>query len=612
MSHLFGWIGRPEAAYDIGAACARVSSDSTPGTSHVRVLSGPGWALCTSQTASNATMAHDGNVAATIVGDVRWRDESLAAISRRSGMAATVAEGYRRHGPAVLERMLGSFAVAVLDTTARAAVVAIDRMGIQTLCYAEADGCLVFGSTADLVTAHPGISTQVSPQAIYNYLYCHMVPSPGTIYTGVSKLLPAQCLDWRTGHSNTRFWWSLRYNDGHLDYDEGAAEFRRLLRNAVREHLQDARSAGAFLSGGTDSSTVAGLISELAAPADTYSIGFDATGFDEMEYARITSRHFATRAHEYYLTPQDVVDAIPRIARAYDEPFGNASAVPTYFCALAARRDGKEVMLAGDGGDEIFGGNVRYAKQQVFEWYWSLPQSIRTAILEPLALRSTPGDRIPPLRKLSSYVQQASVRLPDRLETYNFLEREPLENILAPEFTSSIDAAQPREIARDAYARAQSSSAVNRMMHLDLKQTLADNDLRKVSGMCRLAGIEVRYPLLDDHLVEFSGRLPGSFKVRHLKLRWFFKKALSDFLPRETISKTKHGFGLPFGLWLQTHSDLQQLTGDSLMSLRRRGIVRDTYIDRLLTLHGAESATYYGVMIWVLVMLEQWFQAHEA
>jgi len=304
---------------------------------------------------------------------------------------------------------------------------------------------------------------------------------------------------------------------------------------------------------------------------------------------------------------------VPKIARAYDEPFGNASAVPTYYCALAARRDGKEVMLAGDGGDEIFGGNARYAKQKVFEWYWSVPSAIRDVALDPLLTRDDgPRWRVGPLRKAGSYVQQARVKLPDRLETYNFLEREPLDNVLAPEFAASIDASEPRAIARDAFARATNASAVDRMMHLDLKQTLADNDLRKVTGMCRLAGVEVRYPLLHDDLVEFSGRLPPSYKVRGLKLRWFFKKALSDFLPRETIAKTKHGFGLPFGLWLQTHPGLQQLTGDSLSSLRRRRIVNERYIDRLLALHGADSASYYGVMIWVLIMLEQWFQAHDA
>ena len=163
--------------------------------------------------------------------------------------------------------------------------------------------------------------------------------------------------------------------------------------------------------------------------------------------------------------------------------------------------------------------------------------------------------RIPPLRKAMSYVQQARAPLPDRLEAYNFLEREVLADVFEPDFLAAVDPKQPRAIARDVYARTTSTSPVNRMMHLDLKKILADNDLRKVNVTCEMAGIEVRYPLLDDELVAFSGHLSPSHKVNRLQLRHFFKDALKDFLPPETLVKTKHGFGLPFGLWLEKRRD---------------------------------------------------------
>ena len=150
------------------------------------------------------------------------------------------------------------------------------------------------------------------------------------------------------------------------------------------------------------------------------------------------------------------------------------------------------------------------------------------------------------------------------------------------------------------------------MMHLDLKKILADNDLRKVNGMCEVAGIEVRYPLLDDELVAFSGRLSARQKVRGLKLRHFFKEALKDFLPPETLVKTKHGFGLPFGLWLERDAALRELAHDSLAAFKRRGYVRPDYVDRLLHLHQSSHASYFGVMIWIIVMLEHWLRAHEA
>ena len=164
---------------------------------------------------------------------------------------------------------------------------------------------------------------------------------------------------------------------------------------------------------------------------------------------------------------------------------------------------------------------------------------------------------------------------------------------------------------RDVYQRAASTSPLNRMMHLDLKLTLADNDLRKVSRMCDVAGIEVRYPLLDDALVEFSGEIPASLKVKGLKLRYFFKHALKDVLPAQTLAKTKHGFGMPFGLWLRSHAPLADLVHGSLDAFQRRGIIRPSYLQDLRRQHSADHATYFGIMIWVVAMLECWLDARK-
>jgi asparagine synthase (glutamine-hydrolysing) len=181
--------------------------------------------------------------------------------------------------------------------------------------------------------------------------------------------------------------------------------------------------------------------------------------------------------------------------------------------------------------------------------------------------------------------------------------------VFEPAFLAAVDVAAPLRLAREVYARAMSRSPVNRMMHLDLKITLADNDLRKVSRAAELAGVEARYPLLDDALVAFSGDVPPDLKVRGLKLRYFFKHALRGFLPRETLVKTKHGFGLPFGLWLGADARLAALARESLGAFATRGIVRPRYTEYLLRQHQSGHATYYGVMIWVITMLEQWLRA---
>jgi asparagine synthase (glutamine-hydrolysing) len=306
-----------------------------------------------------------------------------------------------------------------------------------------------------------------------------------------------------------------------------------------------------------------------------------------------------------------VADAVTLIPSAYDEPFGNASAVPTYYCARLAKEDGLSVLLAGDGGDEIFGGNERYAKQKVFEAYWHLPSLLRRGLIEPVLLGGSWTNRISVVRKAQSYVQQARVPLPDRLETYNFLERQALSEIFEPQFLADVDPHQPRDIAREVFGRTTSQSAVNRMMHLDLKDTLADNDLRKVNGMCELAGVQVRYPLLDDDMVAFSGRLSPAQKVKGLRLRHIFKESLKDFQPPETISKSKHGFGLPFGVWSNQYAPLGDLVSDSLASFKQRGWIQPAYLDHMLAMQRGPHASYYGVMIWVVVMLEQWLQVNE-
>jgi asparagine synthase (glutamine-hydrolysing) len=436
------------------------------------------------------------------------------------------------------------------------------------------------------------------------------VPSPLTIYRNIHKLRPGECLRFHAGAVTQELYWRLQFDEQPDSVERLASEFRDRVEAAVTANIAATGTTGAFLSGGTDSSTVSGYLCRARPRASTYSIGFAAEGYDEMEYARIAARHFGSNARELYVTADDVLAGVPLIAAAYDEPFGNASAVPAYHCARLAAADGITRVLAGDGGDEIFGGNARYAKQLTFESYQHLPRALRAGTLEPLLLHTALGG-LPLLRKGRSFIEQARVPLPDRLETYNLMNRQPLADVLHPDLLRAVDADHPLQLLRDTYANALTENPLNRMLHLDLKFTLADNDLRKVMRTAALAGIDVRFPLLDEDLVDFSGRLPAALKVRGHQLRWFFKHALRDFLPREILAKSKHGFGLPFGLWLREHPGLRALAEDSLHGLGQRGLIRREYIDRVFDLHRTGHAAYYGVMIWVLLMLEQWLRQRE-
>ncbi|HUH93119.1 MAG TPA: asparagine synthase-related protein [Casimicrobiaceae bacterium] len=609
MSGICGWLGATSDQDEAPAIVDRMQRALRDHEGEAPASIVRGGSAVAAQAGVRPSLAQQSDdLLCALEGRVRWRRAELAMLAAERGPCVALAEAYRRYGAACLDEMSGPFAAAVVDTKDASGLIAIDRLGTRTLCYAHSRGALVFGSNATSVIAHPAVGRSLSRQAIFNYLYCHVIPSPGTIYSAVRKLQPGECVTLRDGKFENRFYWRLDYHDeDKVAVDELEERLRSSLKGAVGRAIDGASNVGAFLSGGTDSSTVAAMFAALTGePPRTYSLGFAWEGFDEMKYARITARHLGARAREYYVTPQDIVEAIPVIARAYDEPFGNDSAAPTYVCARMARADGIDTLLAGDGGDEIFGGNTRYAKQKLFEAYGAIPGALRRGLVEPLAFALPGHERITPLRKLGSYIRQAAVPLPDRLETYNFLNRAPLADIFEPDFLSAVDPDEPLEMLREVYRRTASSSPVNRMMHLDLKITLADNDLRKVSRMCDIAGVDVRYPMLDDDLVELSGEIPSALKVKGFRLRWFFKRALKDVLAPETIAKTKHGFGMPFGPWLNAHAPLADLVYGSLDAFRRRGILRPAYIDTVRHSHQADHATYFGIMIWVIALLECW------
>ena len=539
-------------------------------------------------------------------GNIDWLSYELADVQMKRGAEAAVCQAYRRHGAGFLDLIGGRFSVVVWDANARKGLVACDRFGQIPVFWIQADdGSVCFAPTADAVMSIAGVSPELSNQGIFNYLYFHMVPGPQSVYAGVNKLMAAQVLEIDESGCRPRRYWEPEFRESaDRSMSDAAEEMLGLLSSSVNR-LAIGADTGAFLSGGLDSSTVAGLLARHQPKPKTYSIGFDAEGYDEIAFARIASERFDTDFQTYYVTPDDVVEALPKIAAAYDEPFGNSSALPTYFCAHVAAEDGRQRLLAGDGGDELFAGNERYAKQTVFENYQLVPEWMRKGLFEPLLFNFAPQS-VGLFRKARSYVEQANVGLPDRLRTYNFLNRLGLETIMQPDFLAAVDPTYPATLERTIYGQPVEASRLNRMLYLDWQHTLMDNDLRKVNRMCQLAGIEVEYPMLDDRLVEFSTRVSSGRKMRGNRLRHFYKRAVADFLPDQIINKSKHGFGLPFGVWMAEHPPLQELARDNLARMQRRRYVRPAFIDEIARLHREQHAGYYGEMIWILVMLELW------
>ena len=616
MSGLCGWhaggVTGGKAASLIGRMAARLPrlpGDTT--RSHV----GGAFAVAVTGPANDIDLASDGGVTAAIVGQARWRGD-FAEIAARSGNAAALAAAFARLGDGLFGALGGPVALFAVDEEAGRAIAAIDRHGIHRLCYrAGAEGPLVFGTTAASVRAWPGMGSDLYHQALYDYLYFGVAPAPETVFRDQRKLLAGQFLRRQGGRLDTGFYWRLPFAPTRVASEESlAAELREAVKVAVMRTAEglDPAASGAFLSGGLDSSTVVGMLARNgAAPVNAFSIGFREERFNELPFARIVARHFGVAHHEYIAEPGDVADAVPILARTYDEPFQNSSAVAAYLCARHARAHGVRTLLAGDGGDELFAGNSRYVEQKRYDLYFALPRFLRAALIEPAFSALAFAGSLPVLRNARGYVESARVAMPERLQLYNSFARYRPDEVLDPAIAASVDAHHPVEVMRASYESAGTESRLQRMLALDHQLTLADDDLRKVVWACEAVGVDVRFPLLEDSLAEFAAGVPPELCLKGLQLRYFYKRAFRGFLPDATLDKKKHGFGLPFEVWLGTEPRLRDLVGDSLARLKGRRLFRAEFLDRAFAATGAPgSRGLHSEVAFGLMMLEQWLAAH--
>ncbi len=536
-------------------------------------------------------------------GDLRWRGQPES-----SEPLAHLADRFDQRGSACLADALGQFLLVIAHPASGRLWLAIDRTGIRRLFYRQQHGSLYFASKLRPLAALDGGRPTVNKQSLYNYLYFHMVPSPDTIFQDCYKIEPGHVLHWQNGQLRSENYFPARFHH-HDEPRRQNAETALLptLEAAVKRAIGSDR-CGAFLSGGLDSSSVTGMLAKLQPQPPTFNIAFNEARYDESAYARLSAVHFDTRHHELRLEPDDALEALPRIAAFTDEPFGNSSALPTYFCGKFARERGVNVLLAGDGGDELFAGNSRYAKNKLFEYWYRLPAGLRQ---KTEALAGTDSARWPgPLGKIQSYIRQAAVPMPDRLQSYNFLHLHAPDSVFTSALLRDCDTSYPMQLWRARYQQCDADETLDANLYLDWKFTLADNDLVKVNSMCELAGIDVRYPMLDDDLIDLSLTLPAEQKLPGQKLRDYYKRACQGFLADDTLNKSKHGFGLPFGVWLRDHAGLRELVESKLEALKQRDIFQPEFIDHARTQHATGHASFYGELNWILMVLELWLEEH--
>jgi asparagine synthase (glutamine-hydrolysing) len=459
-----------------------------------------------------------------------------------------------------------------------------------------------------------GCSQALDPDAIYAYLNFGTVPAPQSIYRDVRRLAPGQALVWEDGRTILHRYWDVTYSERSLGRQAGARAVYRQTAEAVRQTLTglETKEAGAFLSGGTDSSVVVGLMSRLTGErVQAFSIGFREAQYNELEYAELAARHFDAAHYTRIITADEALQCLPDVVSAYDEPFGNNSALPAYLCARQAREAGVRILLAGDGGDEIFGGNERYRRESILARYHLIPRALRLGLIEPL-VRRFPAEAPGLLGKARRYVERASLPNPDRFYSSEFFVSQNSQWLLHPDFRAMTTPDWPLQVARGHFEAATGGGELNRLLHVDLKITLADNDLFKVVRTAEAAGLGVRFPLLDHPLVEFMATLPAWHKVRGTEKRYIFKQAFRDLLPRKILAKVKHGFGLPTSDWLKWHPGFRELGRDTLLSRRslERGYFAPRAVEELFRLHETDHTPFYGDRLWTLLMLELWHERH--
>src|SRR5581483_6134511 len=522
---------------------------------------------------------------------------------------------FHKSGPAALEKIRGEFVTALWDGTQETLYLATDRFRVHPLFYYEDNDKLVFSSKIKSILACPfPIKRTINPQAIVDVTASSVIPTPKTIFNEIRKLPPGYVLRYYKGDVHLTRYWDIRFS---------AAEKprKRQLKHELKENFTEAVSVrlkneslpdeiGTFLSGGVDSSTVTGVLCKLLKrPIKSFSIGFGETRYNEINYARIAARAFACRHFEYFVTPRDAYETIPLLLNAFDEPYANASAIPTYFCAKLASDNGVKVLYAGDGGDELFAGNERYADQRFFDYYHKIPRWIREPIVGPTIFALADQFRFPLIEKAQKYISRASVPYPQRLTAYGLFETFPMPSLFEPGFIRSLgDGYDTYESIYSLYRSATGETELDRQLYIDLKHTIADNDLFKVVRMTANAGIAVRFPFLDHVLAEFAASIPAHIKMKGRRLRSFFKETYADFLPVEIRKKTKHGFGLPIPSWLRTDKRLNEMMLDLLLdpTTIQRGYFQKNTLEELVLRHQNDSTAFYGTILWNLMILELW------
>lgn len=557
----------------------------------------------------------DGQVTVVFNGEIYNHAEIRAELEaegvrfRSRSDTEVLVELLARRWRAGIERLRGMFAFVAVDARRGRVLMVRDRLGKKPLYYRFAGGRLWFGSELKALLANPEVPREIDPAALQFYLRYQYVPAPWSICRGVQKVRPAHLVACdSTGCAEERYWSLAFLPKRTIAFGDAVAEVRRRVQDAVQVRLESDVPLGAFLSGGLDSSIVTSVMAgAMQQRVKTFSIGFDEAPYDERQYAREIARLYDTEHHEFVVR-MDATAGLPQLAAAYDEPFADSSALPTYHLSRLTR-DHVTVALSGDGGDETFGGYERYSANVLAS---RLAPLAHAPLLGPLGDALLLRKRVPESRSLARAARRfwEGARAPDDARRYvrwmSGMERATAARLMSgpPGAADAVD-----DYLLDGYRAGPAAlHPFDRMQRLDIQTYLPEDLLVKVDRASMANSLEVRAPLLDHELLEFAARLPVAVRNPRGRLKGLLKAAFPE-LPRRIVDRRKTGFGVPVATWFR--GGLGDAYREAVLApdSRARGWFDPAVVRDLIEEHQRGTADH-ATALWTVLMFEHWHRAH--
>jgi asparagine synthase (glutamine-hydrolysing) len=501
---------------------------------------------------------------------------------------------YRQWGIACVQRFNGMFAFALWDGMQKKLYLARDRLGVKPLYYAHFPGKLAFASTLKAFAQFSDLPREIDPQALDLYFQMSYVPAPLSIYRGVRKVKPGTCIEFTAnGQARETVYWQPAEDAAPATEGEALDGLERFLLSSIKYRLISDVPVGAFLSGGIDSSIIVALMRSLTPQVKTFTIGFTERAHDESPYALEISRHLATEHTQVVVTPARLLELADTVPQHYDEPFADASAIPTLALAHMTRQH-VTVALSGDGGDELFGGYPYYDYLRRLEPLRKLAAPVRPLLRGAAAL--IPGHRIA--------MGMRALAQPDTPALFAYM-RGPLKTTGYRELMPGHATGAGEFLAQRLAAAGSTGDLTGRYMDLDLRTYLPDDILVKVDRASMAYGLEARTPFLDYRVVEYVRSLPLALRAGGPGGKYLLRKLLARYVPAALFERPKHGFTVPIRAWLRAElrAPLEERLRDG--ELIKSGFMRAPAVQRLLAEHAAGRRNHEN-MLWAMLMFEQW------